>query len=785
MSNRLSEIKELQDYLLLLDKLKDNFLLIVASCGKWHQNAEKLLEYIDGWGVHIQPIANSFFAVFDKDTIIYSQSKDTRDSCKYECCHNGTDICITANPHSKQSEPSSISINSQRVIIQNYGISIVLYDSSTGQVVDAVNFNTIKRPAKSFRIKDFSTGLFQKISEIGFGFGYTIAQWLVDFGYSTVSIYIESECEELARSVVLPIKLHKEIEIRNIFSNSKKSLVYFLDKDFSASGIAQFDENSLSEGEILIHIGYVTNRLLEEKIKVLNGEYFTLNQLVTNAHFYIETESVYLNLMNKYYGLSVIHFDHINNRISSLIEHQKRAPNRRPKVIDEMSNNLPISSEYVSEHLPNEREKLLNIYSNESSSYTNEYGYRILPETQSEYVNVVGGRRVTYYQPTDYDNTIYVFGGCQVWGVWCSDEETFSSLLQKLLNENITTKRWRVINCGQICVRNFHILARIVANLHPAKGDIILSDTKKYSNSKAKFPTISCADYIQPTKDNYPDAHMFADLSHLSPDGHKWVADSLFEGLIKNNFFEDYPYNKLEYRTKNIPLNGFYQIGTTSDEMSGEIKTKLTEYKQSLRNKAIRVGSLVMNCNPFTLGHRYLIEYAARKVKHLYIFVVEVDKSFFPFSDRFELVKTGTTDLQNITILPSGEFVISMMTFKDYFNKSELQDRIIDPSADVEIFAKEIAPTLGINVRFAGEEPLDNITRQYNESMSQILPQYGIDFEEIPRIESDGAPISASRVRALLQEQNFEKIAKIVPNTTLNYLVDKFATDRQTDRQTV
>jgi [citrate (pro-3S)-lyase] ligase len=97
------------------------------------------------------------------------------------------------------------------------------------------------------------------------------------------------------------------------------------------------------------------------------------------------------------------------------------------------------------------------------------------------------------------------------------------------------------------------------------------------------------------------------------------------------------------------------------------------------------------------------------------------------------------------------------------------------PSNDVTIFAEEIAPTLGITVRFAGEEPLDNVTRQYNDTMKRILPQHGIEFVVIPRKEADGAPISASRVRALLKDKNFAEIAKIVPETTLGSLREKYA----------
>lgn len=123
-----------------------------------------------------------------------------------------------------------------------------------------------------------------------------------------------------------------------------------------------------------------------------------------------------------------------------------------------------------------------------------------------------------------------------------------------------------------------------------------------------------------------------------------------------------------------------------------------------------------------------------------------------------------------MVVLPSGKFIISSLTFIDYFGKSELQDQVIDPSMDVEIFGQYIAPTLGITVRFAGEEPLDNVTRQYNDAMARILPRYDVAFEVIPRKKLEGEVISASRVRKLLEEKDFDAIAGMVPETTLEYL---------------
>jgi [citrate (pro-3S)-lyase] ligase len=181
-----------------------------------------------------------------------------------------------------------------------------------------------------------------------------------------------------------------------------------------------------------------------------------------------------------------------------------------------------------------------------------------------------------------------------------------------------------------------------------------------------------------------------------------------------------------------------------------------------------------MNCNPFTLGHRHLVEQSATKVERLYVFVVEEDRSLFPFADRIELVRQGTADLANVTVVPSGKFIISALTFNDYFGKDQRQeDLAIDASLDVELFAQHIAPTLGITVRFAGEEPLDNVTRQYNQTMAHTLPRHGIAFEVIPRKESNGEVISASRVRRLLAARDFNAIAQLVPPMVLKYLMGK------------
>ena len=57
--------------------------------------------------------------------------------------------------------------------------------------------------------------------------------------------------------------------------------------------------------------------------------------------------------------------------------------------------------------------------------------------------------------------------------------------------------------------------------------------------------------------------------------------------------------------------------------------------------------------------------------------------------------------------------------------------------------------------------------------MKHILPRYGIDVIEIPRKYTDSGEsvISASKVRELLKNEEYEKILEYVPDTTLQYLM--------------
>ena len=180
-----------------------------------------------------------------------------------------------------------------------------------------------------------------------------------------------------------------------------------------------------------------------------------------------------------------------------------------------------------------------------------------------------------------------------------------------------------------------------------------------------------------------------------------------------------------------------------------------------------------MNCNPFTYGHKYLIEKALEQVDFLIIFVVEEDKSFFTFNTRFRCIREGIKDLENILLVPSGSFVLSNQTFPEYFVKvrdANLKDNI---EYDLELFGKYIAPKLNIKCRFVGEELEDDVTNEYNKLMKKILPKYDIDIIEIPRKKIDNNTISASKVRKLLENNQYDKLDDYIPEATKEIIFEE------------
>lgn len=200
----------------------------------------------------------------------------------------------------------------------------------------------------------------------------------------------------------------------------------------------------------------------------------------------------------------------------------------------------------------------------------------------------------------------------------------------------------------------------------------------------------------------------------------------------------------------------------------------IDDYCREIAKKAedLPAGSraaLVVNCNPFTLGHKAVIAKAAKDNQAVVVLVVSEDRSLFPFDVRLRLVKEGLAEFDNILVLPAGKYVISAATFPSYFTRGEATAKA-QTRLDATVFARFIAPALSITSRYVGDEPYCATTCSYNEALAEILPQYGIELNVMSRIMNGSEPISASRVRELIRQENWLAVKELVPEPTYQYL---------------
>ena len=217
----------------------------------------------------------------------------------------------------------------------------------------------------------------------------------------------------------------------------------------------------------------------------------------------------------------------------------------------------------------------------------------------------------------------------------------------------------------------------------------------------------------------------------------------------------------------------FYPVAATDKVLLMEDKPNgVQEFLKALPVSTCNgtVGAAVMNCDPFTLGHRYLVESAAKECDRFYVFVLSEDRGHFSAADRLAMVKAGTADLKNVTVLPTGPYLISAATFPTYFLKDRDGAEQVQCLLDIAIFCKYFAPHFGIQRRYVGTEPLSPMTNKYNEALKAHLPQKGIEVRELPRFEKAGAPVSASAVRKALTEGDWDTVRALVPQTTYDHL---------------
>lgn len=269
-------------------------------------------------------------------------------------------------------------------------------------------------------------------------------------------------------------------------------------------------------------------------------------------------------------------------------------------------------------------------------------------------------------------------------------------------------------------------------------------------------------------------------IAHANADGHQCV--KLFTKPQNQKMFESMSFRLLAEAPKAILMEtGIGGIKRYSEELErekGKVKSEKSNGKLHHLNPSTpqpimpQSGIIIMNCNPFTLGHRYLIEQAAQQVDTLYVLVVREDCSMFGYDERKAMIVRGVAHINNVVVCDGSEYSISTTTFPTYFLKCLSDASDTQMTLDIDLYRRHIAPALGATVRFVGTEPDDPLTRRYNELMKSMLP----DVREVARLQQSGVAVSASRVRKAIVENHLALAARLVPPTTVPYIVAHLAT---------
>lgn len=275
--------------------------------------------------------------------------------------------------------------------------------------------------------------------------------------------------------------------------------------------------------------------------------------------------------------------------------------------------------------------------------------------------------------------------------------------------------------------------------------------------------------------------YFFANCNYSGQGAIGVIYNSLLEYIIEKGYNSYFifttPNNKVifeslglkeVYSTERVMLleGGFYNYRNWVDSIN-----KLVGDKKEKR------GAIVVNCNPMTLGHKYLITKALEEVDELLIFVVEEDLSVFPFEARYNIIVNEFKNDNRVKVLKGGPYIISRGTFPTYFIKQKDEMLEIYTELDAKIFGLKIAKDLLIDIRFLGSEPKDLVTLAYNKALKEILEEREVKVEIIPRVEQDNKPISASYVRGLLKDDKLEKAYSILPQSTIEFLKSDLGID--------
>lgn len=393
-------------------------------------------------------------------------------------------------------------------------------------------------------------------------------------------------------------------------------------------------------------------------------------------------------------------------------------------------------------------------------------GICFLQESNNKYCSSVNGLRYTDNVKLEKSNKINFFGVCLVFGALVDDNNTIPSLAHKMLVKK--GFHYNAYNYGARAI-SFYENIRVFDTLTINENDLNIfvvspEEAKKLSKNGVIIKKLSLALNNSDIKD-----YFLGEPVHCNAEANEVITKFIIEDINKD--------------LTNVKTDKIVKQENKNECISGIMNTQLKKFLLELKKvkKGDNNGAVMMNCNPFTNGHLQLIEYASKSIDTLYVFVVQEDRSKFKFVDRLKMVQKGCKHLKNVVVLGSGTLFGSFITFSAYFEKDVNNNVQVDPSLDIDIFGKYVAPTLNIKKRFAGEELNDKVTNEYNNCLSRALPKFNIELEIVPRFKYEDELISAKSVRKYVEERNMEMLKMIVPNSTYEVITEKYLKEEMYD----
>ena len=402
----------------------------------------------------------------------------------------------------------------------------------------------------------------------------------------------------------------------------------------------------------------------------------------------------------------------------------------------------------------------------------------VLLDRKEEHYNIINGKRYTTDVPYSTSVRVHMFGPCAVMGLCVADEMTICSILQRHLNG--TGYDAKVYNHG-LAYGNDQLNDLVGMMDEPVRtGDWIIWFSAFDKNTLSKFehqsiPIIDVSQCVQGLKDWYLDNPF-----HCNGQANSKIAAEIFNHLKS--------VSQSQIANERSSLIDSMKIKLHHNPYSVLDSTELNEYEKYLEqfscsSNVKTKGAVVLNANPCTLGHLYLVREALKYVDFLYVFLVEDSTGNLPYIEREIMLKEALKYNKRVKVIRGGSIMTSEIIFPEYFNRSSKPSKVSLVLAH-RCFGQVVSKRLGVTYRFFGTEPNDPLTRALNESAGEILPEYGIKPIFVKRMSIEGKYVSAKNVRTLLDAKSFSMLARLVPISTYKRLL-KMSDDYSDDHLAV